>query len=398
MNRSHPIAKAELRTRNAGNGLSLPIAIRLLILTLAITLLVLPLAITLLVLPLSVALLVLLLILTLAVTLLVLPLSVTLLVLLVLLILLVLLPVTLLVLSWGIDCAGAALSGILSGIAPRALLHLLCCEGAPTRSLTVDLAEGLGGYDRVITPLEGRNLYVGVLRAITWIRVIAEDGRATRTILGLNRFEELGKAAGVVAGVIEDVDSQQVRLLFVGTRHSQEIEALTNAESSLSQLPARAVAEENLRSNLSQTVEDASLLLLGHVAGGVAHDHVTQLVSHHTCQLGLSFSRLNRTQVDENSTSGDREGVDISTCDHMEVEWPLLSNTLHEGRLLHETVPEHLNITRDGVVVGKYGHLLEDFGDYLVACGYLLLGCKGVFASHWLKPAPCGPGPATHQQ
>ena len=318
--------------------------------------------------------------------------------LLVLLILLVLLPVTLLILSWGIDCTGSALSGILSGIAPRALLHLLRCKGAPTRSLAVDLAKGLGGYNRVITPLKGRDLYVGVLGAITWIRVIAEDGRATRTIPGLNRFEELGQAAGVVASVIKNVDAQQVRLLFVGTRHSQEIEALTNAESSLRQLPARAVAQENLRSNLSQTIEDAPLLLLGHVAGGVAHDHVTQLVSHHTCQLGLSFSRLNRTQVDENSTSRDREGVDLSACDYMEVERPLLSDTLHKGRLLHETVTDHLHIPRDGVIVGKYGHLLEDFGDYLVACGYLLLGCEGVFASHRLKPAPCRRGPATHQQ
>ena len=181
----------------------------------------------------------------------------------------------------------ARLLGVLSAVPPRAVLYFLGCEGASLGGDGLNLQESLGANDGVREAGEAIDFGVDVLGAIARVRVIGEKLSRTTAGLGLDDFEELGEAAGVIVGLLKDVDAEEVGLLLVGAGHAQKVEALTDAEASLGNLASGTVAEQDSGSYLSEAVEDGLVALLGDVAGGVAHDDVGEFVGHDTGELGL---------------------------------------------------------------------------------------------------------------
>jgi hypothetical protein len=71
--------------------------------------------------------------------------------------------------------------------------------------------------------------------------MVAQQLRSTGSNLGLNRLEELRKTAGVIPGIVEDVDAKQVSLLFVVAGHVEKVEALTDPDTSLCKLSGSAI-------------------------------------------------------------------------------------------------------------------------------------------------------------
>ena len=164
--------------------------------------------------------------------------------------------------------------GVLAASLPAAGLYIFSAERATLHGEGVNLVVGRFGDDGAVELGEGCNLCVDVLHAVAGVGVVGEELGSAGAVLGLDDLKELGEAAGVEVGAVEDVDTEEVGLLLVGAGHAEEVQALADAEASLGELADGAVTEEDAGADLPETVEDGLIALMDEVAGGVAHDVV----------------------------------------------------------------------------------------------------------------------------
>ena len=108
----------------------------------------------------------------------------------------------------------------------------------------LDLGELGGAVGQISLGRQGGHLFGDVLIAIGRDGVIAEELRRPSPTRLLQLAEELSHPAGIVAGVVHDVRTQQVGLLLVLAGVLEEVGANAELDAELCELSADALAQK----------------------------------------------------------------------------------------------------------------------------------------------------------